>query len=146
MKKVRWLSAAAGTAIVAFSLAMPTAAYAASGPSGDTTGAGNLSLLNGNGINLPVSIPVDLCGVGVGILGSADNTVGGTAAAAGNVISGNVGSGLVLDLPGQLLVALQEDAHVVLALADPVALVGIPGAGLLDDALGAGQLDDLAFA
>ena len=57
MKKVRWLSAAAGTAIVAFSLAMPTAAYAA-GPSGDTTGLGNLSLLNGNGINLPVSVPI----------------------------------------------------------------------------------------
>ena len=70
MKKVRWLSAAAGTAIVAVSLAMPTAAYAA-GPSGDTTGLGNLSLLNGNGINLPVSVPVDLCGVGVGVLGGS---------------------------------------------------------------------------
>jgi LPXTG-motif cell wall-anchored protein len=102
MKKVRWLSAAAGTAIVAVSLAMPTAAYAA-GPSGNTTGLGNLSLLNGNGINLPVSLPVDLCGVGVGVLGgseagcqggaSSNTTVGPSGTSGGGTAGGSSGSG-----------------------------------------------------
>src|SRR6202008_1189710 len=43
-------------------------------------------------------------------------------------------------------VTLQVRARIVLALPDAVALVGIPGAGLLDDALGGAELDDLPLA
>src|SRR5580700_11614584 len=53
---------------------------------------------------------------------------------------------LLLDLAGDGLVLLQEVAHVVLALPDALALVAVPGAGLLDDPLGAAELDDLALA
>src|ERR1700674_4307049 len=53
---------------------------------------------------------------------------------------------LLLDLTRDYLVLLQEIAHVVLALADALALVAVPGAGLINDALRASQLDDLALA
>jgi hypothetical protein len=136
MKKVRWLSAAAGTAIVAFSLAMPTAAYAA-GPSGDTTGLGNLSLLNGNGINLPVSVPIDLCGVGVGVLGGssagcqggastnttidpAGGTSGGGPAAGGSSNSGDT-SGI-----GNLSAANGNTVNAPVSV--PVSICGVSGA------------------
>src|SRR5690348_10878855 len=57
-----------------------------------------------------------------------------------------LGAHLILDLAGDLLVLLQEVPDVVLALADALALVAVPGAGLLDDAVGAREIDDLAFA
>src|SRR5690606_25845130 len=53
---------------------------------------------------------------------------------------------LVFDLVGQIGVLAQELAGVVLALTDLFALVGIPGAGLVDDLVGHAQVDDLAFA
>src|SRR5690606_20871030 len=52
----------------------------------------------------------------------------------------------LLDLVGDGRIFLQELARVVLALADLLALVGVPGAGLLDDAVLHAQLDDLALA
>src|SRR5262249_28362857 len=53
---------------------------------------------------------------------------------------------LRFDLLGHGRVVLQEFARVVLALPDLLALVGVPGAGLLDDAMQHPELDDLAFA
>src|SRR5207237_3658400 len=53
---------------------------------------------------------------------------------------------LLLDLARHLPVRLQVGARIVLALADAAALVGIPGAGFLDDPERAPELDDLAFA
>ncbi|MFY9934690.1 MAG: hypothetical protein WAK82_42465 [Streptosporangiaceae bacterium] len=143
MKKVRWLSAAAGTAIVAVSLAMPTAAYAA-GPSGNTTGLGNLSLLNGNGINLPVSLPVDLCGIGVGVLGgseagcqggaSSNTTVvdpsggpaGGPAGGlAGGSAGGSAGSG---DTSGVGNITAVNGNTINAPVSAPISLCGVSGA------------------
>src|SRR6185503_8163996 len=51
-----------------------------------------------------------------------------------------------LDLRGGIGVVPEELAGVVLALADLLALVGVPGAGFLDDAVQDTELDDLAFA
>ena len=53
---------------------------------------------------------------------------------------------LVLDLARELGVLAQELARVVLALADLLAVVGVPGAGLVDDAGVDAQVDDLALA
>src|SRR5690606_34281113 len=53
---------------------------------------------------------------------------------------------LVLDLAGQIGVLAQEFAGVVLALADFLATIGVPGAGLVDDLGRHPQVDDLAFA
>src|SRR6185437_929017 len=52
---------------------------------------------------------------------------------------------LLFDLASDLAVLQQEGPGVVLALTDPAALVRVPGAGLLDDSLGAAQVDDLAL-
>src|SRR5512145_1308531 len=51
-----------------------------------------------------------------------------------------------LDLGGGLAVLLQVRADVFLALADALAVVRVPGAGLLDQVLRDAQLDDLTFA
>src|SRR5688572_30179177 len=53
---------------------------------------------------------------------------------------------LLLDLTRNGLVVAQELARIVLALADALALVAVPGAGFFDDAVRASELDDLAFA
>src|SRR5206468_13062998 len=52
---------------------------------------------------------------------------------------------LRLDHRGELGVFLEEFARVVLALADAVLLVLVPGAGLVDHAAGDAELEDLAF-
>src|SRR5258708_6991348 len=51
-----------------------------------------------------------------------------------------LGADLVLDLAGHFLITLQEGTDVVLALPNAVALVGVPRTGLVDDAVGAGEL------
>src|SRR6185437_81925 len=50
-----------------------------------------------------------------------------------------------LDLVRHLSVALQIVARVVLALSYAIALVRVPGTGLLDDALRGAELDDLTL-
>src|SRR6185312_2195699 len=53
---------------------------------------------------------------------------------------------LFLDVCGHVRMRLQEQPCVVLALADALAVVAVPGTGLLDDTVGRAQLDDLPFA
>src|SRR5207237_10605630 len=53
---------------------------------------------------------------------------------------------LALDLARELRVFFQEIARVVLALAQPVAVVDVPGAGLLEHAEHDADLQHLAFA
>src|SRR5690606_9877365 len=53
---------------------------------------------------------------------------------------------LRLDIGGHLRVLDQELARVLLALADPVAVVAVPGARFLDDVLAHAEIDDLALA
>jgi hypothetical protein len=109
MKKARWISAAIGTAVLTAGFALPaSAAFAQSGPNGD---AGVLSLLSGNDVNAPVSVPVNVCGVAVALLGGANaGCVGGAvsntviADADGGSNNGNagvasIGSGNNLNLP-----------------------------------------------
>src|SRR4051812_24755410 len=52
---------------------------------------------------------------------------------------------LLFDFLRELRTLLEEFAGIVLALADALALVAVPGAGLLDDALGRAHVDDLAL-
>ena len=63
MKKVRWVSATAGPALVAAMFALPGAGVAYASDNGNTTGNGNVSVLSGNSITAPISAPVNLCGV-----------------------------------------------------------------------------------
>ena len=73
MKKVRWVSAAAGTALVAATLALPGAGVAYASGNGNITGNGNLSLLSGNTVNAPISAPVNICSVSGAVAGYANS-------------------------------------------------------------------------
>ena len=56
-------------------------AFASNSPSvGNVTGVGNLSLLSGNLIEIPISLPINVCGAAVSILGfSSAGCQGGAA-------------------------------------------------------------------
>src|SRR5436189_134569 len=53
---------------------------------------------------------------------------------------------LLLDLVGKVGVVAEERASVLLALPELVALVGVPGAGLADDAVVDSHVDERALA
>nr|WP_315902689.1 chaplin [Streptomyces misionensis] len=106
----------------AMALAWPvSAAFAADGASADGVAAGSPGLISGNGIQLPVDVPVNVCGNTVDVVGLLNpamgnrcaNDAGGTGGGAGTsggavahggaahspgVISGN-GVQLPVDLP-----------------------------------------------
>src|SRR5260370_20940864 len=89
MKKARWVSAAAGTAVLVAGFALPASvAFADSGPNGD---GGVLSILSGNDVNAPVSAPVNVCGIAVALLGGANAGCAG-GASSGTTVNGS-GSG-----------------------------------------------------
>ena len=68
---------AAAAAAVAM---MGAPAFASVGPVGNIAGNGNLSIVSGNSVYAPVSIPVNACGIGLAILGFSNaNCVGGAA-------------------------------------------------------------------
>ena len=85
MKNARWVSAAAGAAVLVAGFALPaSAAFADSGPDGDS---GVLSVLSGNNVNAPVSLPVNVCGIAVTLIGGANASCAG-GAASNTVIAG----------------------------------------------------------
>jgi ChpA-C len=53
------------------------------------TNVGNISILSGNTVNIPISIPVDVCGNAIAILGFAEASCQGGA----GVFLGSPGSG-----------------------------------------------------
>jgi hypothetical protein len=96
MKMVRWLSATAGTAIVAATFALPAgAAFAATTGNGNTTGVGNVSAGSGNTINAPISAPINLCSVSAGLLGFANSSCEGGASSTVSTGSGGGNNGNV---------------------------------------------------
>jgi hypothetical protein len=48
---------------------------------GNTVGNGNISVLSGNNVQIPVLVPVDICGTAVGLLGLANASCQGGVAA-----------------------------------------------------------------
>ena len=85
MKKVRWVSATAGAALVAAMFALPGAGVAYASGNGNTTGNGNVSVLSGNSITAPISVPVNVCGNAVAAAGFADaNCKGGSTSCIGS--------------------------------------------------------------
>lgn len=77
-------------AVTASAVAMMGApAFASNSPVvGNTVGNGNLSLLSGNNVQIPISIPIDVCGNALAILGFA-NAATCCGGAAVNFDSGN---------------------------------------------------------
>ncbi len=69
-------------AVTASAVAMMGApAFASLSPVvGNTVGDGNLSVLSGNNVQIPINIPINVCGVAVAILGfGAADCTGGAA-------------------------------------------------------------------
>jgi LPXTG-motif cell wall-anchored protein len=116
MKKARWVTAAAGTAVLAAGFTLPaTAAYAGGGGNGGGSSNGNgglLSVLSGNTVNAPVSAPLNVCGIAVGLLGGAAASCAGGASSSttisgpgsgggdnGNAGVASVGSGNTVNAP-----------------------------------------------
>src|SRR5512139_4330450 len=64
----------------------------------------------------------------------------------GRVVDADGGAHLGLDFVRDLRMLLEVFARVVLALADLLAVVGVPGAGLVNQLVGDAELDDLALA
>ena len=77
MKKVRWVSATAGAALVAAMFALPGAGVAHASDNGNTTGNGNVSVLSGNSITAPISVPVNLCGISLAVAGFSNASCAG---------------------------------------------------------------------
>jgi hypothetical protein len=91
----KWLRRGMVAAVLAGGLA--TAGASAASGTGSTSD--NTGLLNGNQIDLPIQVPVDVCGNAVGVLGTANASCEGGATATnsgsgggGNTSSGNLGA------------------------------------------------------
>jgi hypothetical protein len=117
MNKAKWVSATAGAAMIAATLALPTAGVAYASGNGNVTGNGNISILSGNSVTAPISVPVNLCGVSLGLIGFANSgcqggatsnvsTQGGGNGGGGNGGNGNVvGNGNVSAVAGNTITA-----------------------------------------
>ncbi|MGW7524369.1 chaplin [Streptomyces sp. NPDC054783] len=72
---------AAVAASGAMAVALPvSAAFAAGGAAADGSAAGSPGLVSGNGIQLPVHVPVNVCGNTVNVVGLLNPTVGNACA------------------------------------------------------------------
>ncbi|MFG2352328.1 chaplin [Streptomyces sp. NPDC048521] len=77
----------------AMAVALPvSAAFAADGAAADGSAAGSPGLVSGNGIQLPVHVPVNLCGNTVNVVGLLNPAVGNTCANTGGAGKGGSGS------------------------------------------------------
>jgi hypothetical protein len=75
--------------MVAATLVLPAAGVAYASGNGNVTGNGNVSVLSGNIIDAPISLPVNLCGVSLGIVGFANSGCQGGAAVNPPACTGN---------------------------------------------------------
>jgi hypothetical protein len=93
MKKVRWVSATAGAALVAAMFALPGAGVAYASDNGNTTGNGNISVLSGNSITAPISVPVNLCGISLAVAGFSNAGCEGGSSSAISGVGGDSHNG-----------------------------------------------------
>jgi titin len=106
---------------------------------GDQTGLGDSNLVEGNYIRVDATGEAALGGTGPGVLltnGTRYNTIGGTAAGAGNVISGNGGAGVQLENGigvGLLTTGNLVEGNLIGTDATGTVALGNQGAGVLID-------------
>jgi len=128
MKKVRWVPAAAGTALVAAAFALPGAGVAyAAGPDGNVLGNGNLGIVSGNTVTAPVSVPINLCGVSVALLGGASSGCTGGASTSTDV-SGSDGTAGNGNTTGDDNLGIGSGNTVTAPVSVPVNICGVSAA------------------
>ncbi|MFB7509616.1 chaplin, partial [Streptomyces broussonetiae] len=101
---------ALATASGAMAVALPvSAAFAADGATADGSAAGSPGLISGNGIQLPVQLPVNVCGNTVNVVGLLNPAAGNRCANTGGTgkshsprSGGAVAHGGAKDSPGVL--------------------------------------------
>ncbi|MFG2602449.1 chaplin family protein [Streptomyces sp. NPDC048514] len=78
----------------AMAVALPvSAAFAADGAAADGSAASSPGLISGNGIQLPVHVPVNVCGNTVNVVGLLNPAAGNTCANTGGAKAGGAGKG-----------------------------------------------------
>jgi len=125
MKKVRWVSATAGAALVAAMFALPGAGVTYASDNGNTTGNGNVSVLSGNSIKAPVSVPVNLCGVSLAVAGFSN---AGCAGGSSSTISGVDGNSHNGNVTGNFNVPVGSGNTITAPISVPVNVCGVSGA------------------
>ncbi len=125
MKKVRWVSATAGAAMIAATLALPGAGVAYASESGGVTGNGNASLLSGNSVSVPISAPVNLCGVSLAVLGFSNSGCVGGASVVSPSSGSDPGNG---NVTGDGNVGIGSGNTVSVPISAPVNVCGVSGA------------------
>src|SRR6266581_4160349 len=122
MKKVRWVSATAGAALVAAMFALPGAGVAYASDNGNTTGNGNISILSGNSITAPISAPVNVCGVSGAVGGFANSGCkGGSSSTISNVGNGSDNG----NTTGNFNIPIGSGNTVTAPVSAPINLCGI---------------------
>ncbi|MBQ0826900.1 chaplin [Streptomyces tagetis] len=136
MRRVTRTGVLAVAASGAMAVTLPAcAAFAADGATADGTAAGSPGVLSGNTVQLPVDIPVNVCGNTVDVVGLLNPAMGnrcanvsdGGHAAGGGSSGGAVAEGVAEDSPGVLSGnGVQLPVHVpVNATGNSVNVVGI---------------------
>jgi hypothetical protein len=127
MKKVRWVSATAGTALVAAMFALPGAGVAHASGNGNVTGNGNVSLLSGNTVTAPISAPVNLCGISLAVLGFANSGCEGGASSTIVIPPSGDGAGNG-NVTGNYNVSAGSGNTITAPVSVPVNICGVSGA------------------
>jgi len=125
MNKARWVSAAAGTALVSAMFALPGAGVAYASGNGNITGNGNVPILSGNTVNAPVSAPVNLCGVSLAVLGFANSNCQGGASSDISGVGNDSHDG---NITGNYNVPVVSGNTVNAPVSAPVNVCGVSGA------------------
>ena len=132
MNKARWVSATAGAAMVAATLVLPAAGVAYASGNGNVTGNGNVSVLSGNTLDAPISLPVNLCGVSLGIVGFANSGCEGGASSnvstdpsGGNGGGGNGGSNGNGNVVGNGNIGVGSGNTITAPISAPVNVCGV---------------------
>jgi len=125
MKKVRWVSATAGAALVAATFALPGAGVAYASGNGNVTGNGNISILSGNSITAPISAPVNLCGISLAVAGFSNaGCEGGSSSTISNVGDDSHNG----NTTGNRNISLGSGNTITAPVSAPVNVCGVSGA------------------
>jgi hypothetical protein len=111
--------------MVAAMLALPAAGVAHASGNGNVTGNYNIPVVSGNTVNAPISVPVNICGVSLAVLGFANSGCQGGASSAVSGVGGNNDNG---NVEGNGNIPVVSGNTVTAPISAPVNVCGVSGA------------------